>query len=337
MESDGKQSDDATLDPGDPAVVLRACGAVVGAAVADALGAPFEFGPPGAYRSRFPVPVLEGLGELVGGGALGWAPGQFTDDTEMAVCVAESLLACGGFDADDQFARFQAWASGANDVGHLTRDVLDSGRPAGEAATEVLLRRRGRNTAGNGSLMRAAPGAVFFARRGRAVTMAAGRGLSLVTHADPLAQWAVAIQHELVRRALVGGDPLAGLADLVAGLPEDVAPVYAPLLDPGWAPNAAAPTNGSAMGALAQAVWTYRHHETFEDAVTAVVNLGDDTDSVGAVTGTLAGAVHGLDGIPTRWATGVHGSVTGPDGQRLRYDHLALASLARRLLGSSSS
>lgn len=148
-------SADLIVDPDDPVVVHRACGAVLGAAVADALGAPFEFGDPADYHRRFPSPVLGGIGELVGGGGFGWAPGQFTDDTEMAVATAESLLACDGLDLDDQLARFRAWAGAAADVGILTREVLGSGLPAGAAAGTVFDRRGGRSTAGNGSLMRA--------------------------------------------------------------------------------------------------------------------------------------------------------------------------------------
>jgi ADP-ribosyl-[dinitrogen reductase] hydrolase len=278
--------------------------------------------------------VVGGVGELIGGGPFGWAPGQFTDDTEMAVATAESLLACGGVDRDDLLARYRAWAAGAADVGNLTSEVLGSGLPASEAAATVFARRGGRGAAGNGSLMRAAPGAVFFAPHGRDATMAAGRVLSAVTHADPLAQWAVAIEHELVRMALAGGDPLGVLPEVLDVLPGDVGDVYAPLLDPVWTPDRPAPPNGSAMGALAQAVWAVRTHPTFEAAVTAVVDLGGDTDSAGAVTGTLAGAVHGVGAIPSRWVTYVHGWVTGPQGRR-RYDHLDLQGLTRRLLGRS--
>src|SRR5690349_787335 len=103
----------------------RAVGCIVGSAVGDALGAPFEFGPPGKYSEAYPVPRLGGIGEMTGGGGFHWAPGQFTDDNEMAVIVGESLLACGGIDADDQLNRFRAWARMAHDVGNLTRHVLD--------------------------------------------------------------------------------------------------------------------------------------------------------------------------------------------------------------------
>jgi ADP-ribosyl-[dinitrogen reductase] hydrolase len=319
--------------PDDPVQVHRACGAFIGSAVGDALGAPFEFGHAGDYRNRFPEPVLGGVGEMVGGGEFGWAPGQFTDDTEMAVVVAESLLTCHGLVDTDQLRRFRVWRAGASDVGNLTREVLDSPLLGSDAAVWAFEARGGRDAAGNGSLMRAAAGAVFFAPLGREQTMAAGQLLSAVTHYDPLAQWATALQHELVRLAIAGADPLAHLPELLECVPAEVRAVYAPLLDPIWSPDQPGPSNGSAMGALAQAVWAVRHYHSFEGAVTAVIDLGHDTDSVAAVTGTLAGAIHGLGAIPSRWLTYVHGYVTGLDGVRRRYDHLDLQALAHRLLG----
>ena len=107
----------------------RALGAVLGSAVGDALGAPFEFGPARQYSARFPSPVIGGIGEMVGGGGHHWAPGEFTDDTQMAIVQAESILECDGIDGADLFERFGTWASDAADVGIQTRSVLSSGRP----------------------------------------------------------------------------------------------------------------------------------------------------------------------------------------------------------------
>lgn len=102
----------------------RVAGAVVGSAVGDALGAPFEFGLPGVYTARFP----DGVGEMCGGG--GWDPGEATDDTQMAVLVGESLLERGGFDPADMFDRFRRWAAGEpKDIGLQTEQVLGSGDP----------------------------------------------------------------------------------------------------------------------------------------------------------------------------------------------------------------
>src|SRR3954468_18140486 len=107
----------------------RVAGALVGSAVGDALGAPFEFGPAGRSSTRFPSPARGANTEMCGGGSLGWAPGEFTDDTQMALLVATSLVECGGLDEADLFQRFRAWLeAGPPDVGNQTRAVLGSGR-----------------------------------------------------------------------------------------------------------------------------------------------------------------------------------------------------------------
>lgn len=267
---------------------------------------------------------------MIGGGP--WQPGQFTDDTEMAVVVAESLLAHDGIDAYDQLTRFRAWGEHAKDVGNLTREVLDSPLPASEAGPAVMRARVGRNTAGNGSLMRAGAGAVFFAAAGRDATVEAARQLSAVTHADPLCLWAVAMQHELIRVALEGDDPNDAVESVVAMLPDEIRSVYEPLLATSWTPESGGPGNGSAMGALAQAVWALRHFDSFAGVVTAVIDLGKDTDSVAAIAGALAGAKFGVQNIPMRWMTYLHGEVTAVDGHVHHYDHLALQQLALSLV-----
>src|SRR3954468_22426163 len=112
----------------------RVAGAMVGSAVGDALGAPFEFGPPGRFSARFPSPARGEKTEMCGGGSLGWAPGEFTDDTQMALLTAESLLERGGIEGADLFGRFRRWAVLAPDVGIQTRAVLGSGLPWDQAA-----------------------------------------------------------------------------------------------------------------------------------------------------------------------------------------------------------
>src|SRR4051812_21968004 len=146
---------------------------------------------------------------MCGGGP--WEPGEFTDDTQMALLVAMSLVERGGLDEADLFDRFRTWAAaGPKDVGIQTRAVLDSGRPWDVAAAEHF-RRTGR-AAGNGSLMRTTPTAIRFARERREATMDAGRRISALTHGDPSAGEGCAVFHELVRVALEGGDPLAAIS-----------------------------------------------------------------------------------------------------------------------------
>ena len=310
----------------------RAYGSVLGSAVGDALGAPFEFGPAGQYSARFCEAVVSDTGEMVGGGGFGWARGEFTDDTQMATIQAESILANGGIDGADLFERFRVWANDANDVGIQTRAVLRSGKPWDVAATEHF-ERNPRSGAGNGSLMRATPTAVHFARSSVDETIAAARATSIVTHGDPAAGWGTALFHLMIRAALAGDDPFAALADGLAMLPDDQ-DRYQRMLDPDWTPVSPEVPNGTVWGCLATAVWAVRNHATFADAVIAAVDVGGDTDTVAAVTGGLAGAIHGVQAIPSRWTTYLHGHVTTANGPRT-YRTPDLQELTQRLLGDT--
>ncbi|WP_030455866.1 ADP-ribosylglycohydrolase family protein [Herbidospora cretacea] len=296
----------------------RVAGAIVGSAVGDALGAPFEFGPAGTF-SRLGY-------EMRAGG--GWDPGEATDDTQMAIHVAESLLERGGLDPADVFARFRRWAADdPKDIGLQTEDVLTRGLPWDRAAADHF--RTARHAAGNGSLMRATTSAVYFARSGTRATMDAARRLSALTHGDPAAGEGVAIFHELVRVALTGGDPLRHLGATLAAVHPDHRDRYATVTADGWHPTSATEFNGAIWPCLGSAIWALRTTATFEDALRAAVDLGGDTDTVAAVTGGLAGAVHGLSAIPERWTSPLHVPLPGSDGRVLRLRELL--DLADRL------
>ncbi|MFE4548799.1 ADP-ribosylglycohydrolase family protein [Streptomyces sp. NPDC056785] len=303
---------------------LRALGCVLGSAVGDALGAPFEFGPEGAFSARFPEPGHGG--EMCGGG--GWEPGEATDDTQMAVLVGESLLERGGLELPDVFARFRRWAAAEpKDIGLQTEAVLESGDPWDlAAALHFQVNRRG---AGNGSLMRAATSAVHFARWGREATMEAARRIAALTHGDRAAWEGTAVFHELVRVALGGADPLAAVPRAVRAVHPDHRDRYAVVLAEDWHPDRATEFNGAVWPCLGSAVWALRSTDSYEGAVRAAVDLGGDTDTVAAVTGGLAGAVYGADGIPGRWIEPLHVPLPGFGGRVLR--SAELASLALRL------
>ncbi|GAA2749355.1 ADP-ribosylglycohydrolase family protein [Kitasatospora cinereorecta] len=303
----------------------RAAGAVIGSAVGDALGAPFEFGPAGVFGGRFPVAGAGG--EMCGGG--GWDPGEATDDTQMAVHVAESLLERGRLDLPDIYERFRRWAAAdPKDIGLQTEAVLGSGLPW-DLAAETHFATSGR-AAGNGSLMRAAPSAVHFARAGRAATMDAARRIAALTHGDRAAWEGTAILHELVRVALDGGDPVAALPDTLAAVHPDHRARYATVLADGWHPDDATENNGAVWPCLGSAVWALRTTGSYEDAVRAAIDLGGDTDTVAAVTGALAGAVYGIDAVPHRWTAPLHVPLPGSvPGRVLRLPELL--DLARRL------
>lgn len=235
---------------------------------------------------------------MCGGG--GWDPGEATDDTQMAVLVAESLLERGGPDLPDIFARFQRWAaSGPKDVGLQTEDVLTNGMPWDKAAAVHF--QVNRRAAGNGSLMRATTSAVHFAPAGQQATMNAARRIAALTHGDRAAWEGTAVFHELIRVTLEGADPLAALPDIVRLIDPAQRPRYATVLAPDWHPDQATEFNGAVWPCLGSAVWALRTTATYEDAIRAAIDLGGDTDTVAAVTGGLAGACYGLDAIPTRW------------------------------------
>ncbi|MEV6419548.1 ADP-ribosylglycohydrolase family protein [Streptomyces sp. NPDC051662] len=303
----------------------RAAAAVVGSAVGDALGAPFEFGPQGAFSARFPAAGVGG--EMCGGG--GWEPGEATDDTQMAVLVAESLLQRGGLDLPDIFVRFQRWAaSDPKDIGLQTEDVLTNGMPWDLAA--AIHFQVNRRAAGNGSLMRASTSAVHFARAGQSATMDAARRIAALTHGDRAAWEGIAIFHELIRRTLAGADPLSALPDILDLIHPDHRQRYATVLAPDWHPDQATEFNGAVWPCLGSAVWALRDTTSFEEAIRAAIDIGGDTDTVAAVTGGLAGAHYGLDAIPGRWTEPLHVPLPGFDGRVLRLDDLI--NLSRRLV-----
>ena len=320
---------------------FRAVGAIVGSAVGDALGAPFEFGPAGEYSRRFPLPVQGGHGEMVGGGGFNWAAGEFTDDTQMALALAESLLVTRGFDADDLWTRFRAWAHDANDIGINTRAVLSHVSHVG--AAEKGHHATGGRSASNGCVMRIAPVGVIGVALGQQATIEIAAAQAALTHFDPAAAAGAAIVAELVRRVIISG-VFHGVAEaVVSDLSNhstlgDAVAKYAPLVSIDFDPHThVGPGNGSVWTTVAQAVWAVRTTSSFEDAMVAVINLGGDTDSVAAVAGAIVGALYGMQRIPVRWATYVHGYVRQSDGDRREYRTQDLIDVGRRLLGRSAS
>lgn len=305
----------------------RVVGAVVGSAVGDALGAPFEFGPAGVYADRFP----DGVGTMCGGG--GWAPGEATDDTQMAVLVGESLLERHGLDLPDIFDRFRRWAAGEpKDIGLQTEYVLTNGDPWDRAAA-LHFQVNGR-AAGNGSLMRAATSAVYFARTdgpepARATTMDAARRIAALTHGDGAAWEGTAVLHELIRVALNGDDPLTAVPGALADVRGDRRERWATVLAPDWHPGLATEFNGAVWPCLGTAVWALRTTHGFEASLAAAIDVGGDTDTVAAVTGALTGAVYGMGAIPPRWTDPLHVPLPGYGDRVLRTPELA--ALAGRL------
>jgi ADP-ribosyl-[dinitrogen reductase] hydrolase len=139
----------------------------------------------------------------------------------------------------------------------------------------------------------------------------------------------------MMHSAIHGNDPFVTLDEELELMPKDVAEKFKPLLTPDWEPTADRINNGSVWGCLADAVWAVRNSESFEEAVVNAINLGDDADTVGCVAGALAGAIYGIQAIPSRWTTYLNGVVDTPHGPEL-FDNSRLNEISRKIakLGS---
>ncbi|KGM14426.1 ADP-ribosylglycohydrolase family protein [Cellulomonas bogoriensis] len=298
----------------------RAAGVLMGLACGDALGAPFEFGPPLAADT----PVA-----MVGGGSFGWAPGEWTDDTQMAVVLLEAAeRAVAGEGAltdhlDDVAAGWAAWAEQATDVGVQTRGVLSAasrhGAPtaAGLTAAAVARHEATGRSGGNGSLMRTAPAALAYLHDEAGMAEAA-RTISALTHTDPEAGDACVLWCAAIRHAI-----LTGQLDARHGLhllPEDRRGAWAARLDEAEENEPAAfDHNGWVVHAL-QGAWSAISRTAVPDrtghllpadhfrlALEAAVRGGRDTDTVAAIAGSLLGARWGASAVPAGWRRVVHG------------------------------
>lgn len=310
----------------------RMVGVLLGAAVGDALGAPFEFAPRGTFSTRLPERRTDGVGDMIGGGAFDWAPAEFTDDTQMGLALATSLLARSRYDPDDVWRRWQVWARGSRDVGNTTSFALR------HADWRGVVHPRPEATAANGALMRAFPLALATLAVEDDVARAVSLHQSFLTHASPAAAWGAWLGVAMMRSGLEGEDPLVTLEQelmLLARADRGVAVRFIEMLDPGWEPehgDRAGLSNGSVWGCLAQAVWALRQGGSYAAVVASVVDLGKDTDTVACVAGAIAGARDGAAAIPRGWLEPVHGSLDTPEGLK-RWDRERLTEVALALAG----
>ncbi|MEN4013038.1 MAG: ADP-ribosylglycohydrolase family protein [Chloroflexota bacterium] len=308
----------------------RIRGIIVGAAVGDALGMPLEFG------SAAPV---ERMIRTMRSGRL--PAGSFTDDTEMALALSESLLHNFRLDGDDLVQRFAAWyRSNPPDVGIHTANVLQRvsrGEPWQQVVKEVQLAHP--HNAGNGSLMRCYPVAAACWNDLDALVEQSCLQ-SQVTHPHEDCQAACVFVNAMIfhlihaspprqayQQALDQSQPGHGQTELPEGLRTAV--LLAPrrkreeLRNTGWVRHT-----------LESAVWGLLTTDSFEDALVQVINLGADTDTTGAVTGALAGAAYGLKAIPPDWKNALRGEYPLKTGKIWRLDDFI--NLADQLAAKSA-
>ncbi len=268
-------------------------GCLLGLAVGDALGAPLEFLTRADIKSRYGE-----VRDMLGGGWLQTDPGEYTDDTQMALAIARSVAELGEIDPADIAVRFLDWYhSGPKDIGNTTvmsLEHLASGIPWHEAG-EKTLQLKGDRAAANGSLMRAAP--IGMASRGdREALIRHSIDVSRITHADPRACWSCVALNLAIAALLSGtGDAIQEAAKV------NQVDVAGAIIQQSRASRDEVRGGGYVLDTLGAAFWAFRNHDGFEDVVVAAVNLGDDADTTGAVAGALAGARYGMLAIPERW------------------------------------
>ena len=296
----------------------RARGAAVGAAIGDALGMPLEFGP------RRPADRL--VRDMVSGRL---PAGTFTDDTEMALALADSLLAHRPLDPTDLARRFVGWLQSApSDVGIHTRNVLSrfAARQPWEEAVAAAQRQRP-DSAGNGSVMRCWPVALVHWNDLDSL-LAGSRLQSRVTHPHPECEAASVFVNALIY-GLLHGLPPAGAVDRALEAVDVPAPLRAAIEQAPSRSRDELQNSGWVRHTVESAVWGLLTTGTFEEALVQVVNLGNDADTAGAVAGALAGAAYGMDAIPLRWRQVLHGE--WPPGSGARWQTNDLIALADRL------
>jgi ADP-ribosyl-[dinitrogen reductase] hydrolase len=285
--------------------VDRAEGVLLGLACGDALGRPVEF--------ETPARILAQYGEVTGmlaNGTWGKPAGTVTDDTDMARCLARSLVACEGFDPADIADRFVAWyESGPFDVGSMTSAALGrirDGEPWDVAGQRVWEASAEGANAGNGSVMRAPPLAVAFASREDRL-VEASRESSRITHADPRCTAGCAVLNLTLAGVLGGREhPLSralARVEVPAALRDALAPVVADAVD-----TDDLRSTGYVVDTLQTALWYGLRSDTAEGALVDVVNMGGDADTVGAVTGAVVGARFGADALPEAWVAELDGA-----------------------------
>jgi ADP-ribosylglycohydrolase len=279
-------------------------GCLTGLAVGDAVGTTLEFRSPGTFKP---------IDDMVGGGPFDLKPGEWTDDTSMALCLAASLVEKSGFDPLDQLERYCRWhrdgymsSNGVCfDIGNTVRSALDTYRMRRKPDSGS----QDPNSAGNGSIMRLAPVPMYFGSDARAAIEHSGKS-SRTTHGATACVDAC---------RYFGGLLWGALNDV----PKDrlLSPRFSPMHDT-WVDQPLCSLiaeiadgsfkrknppeirgTGYVVKSLEAALWAFHLSDDFRTGCLLAVNLGDDADTTGAVYGQLAGAYYGFASIPETWRT----------------------------------
>ncbi len=278
----------------------RYTGCLLGLACGDAVGTTLEFKPRGSF---------EPITDMVGGGPFNLEPGQWTDDTSMALCLAESLIKKKGFDPLDQMERYVRWyrtgylssTEVCFDIGGTTASALrrfEKTRDPFSGSTDS-------HSAGNGSLMRLAPVPLFFFPDRDAMIFYAGES-SRTTHGAQECVDACRLFASILYNALVGMDKEQVLFEHDETIIES--PAIREILKGSYKGKIEDQIQGTGyvVKSMEAALWCFYITNTFKEAVLKAANLGDDADTTAAICGQVAGAYYGISSIPSDWLKRVY-------------------------------
>jgi len=268
----------------------RVLGGLLGVACGDALGGTLEFLSEAEGRIRYGY-----LKDIIGGGCWDLEPGEVTDDTMMTICVAEGILDDPNNPIGHIGERFIEWYnSKPKDIGNIINLALSAYAESGSWKIAALSA-HGFNegiSAGNGSLMRCIPVALYY--KNPEIMVRVTEQQSQLTHYDKKATKACVFYNKLVSGYLEGESKMSFLKEMLEYYPE-----YKKVLNIG---KCNLKSSGYVVDSLMSALWCFVNTDTFEEAVCEAVNLCGDADTVGAITGGLAGAYYGAEAIPDRWS-----------------------------------
>ena len=280
----------------------RYLGCLAGLAVGDAVGTTLEFHPLGSFRP---------LDDMVGGGPFRLKPGEWTDDTSMALCLASSLIEQKKFDPLDQLERYRRWC----DEGYMssTDRCFDIGNTVSNALSMYVAYGKpdsgftSPDSAGNGSIMRLAPVPMFFGSDAEAAIFYSGKS-STTTHGATTCVDACEYFGGLIWAALNGFSKEQLLASLFSPVPDmwkgrPLCPEISEIASGSFKQRQPPEIRGTGyvVRSLEAALWAFHHSHDFRSGCLLAVNLGDDADTTGAVYGQLAGAYYGFTAIPESW------------------------------------
>jgi ADP-ribosyl-[dinitrogen reductase] hydrolase len=279
-------------------MLSRFQGVILGVAVGDALAAPVQFLSPEEVQEHF-VEVRD----MMGGGWLKLRKGQFSSDTEMMLCVLESILESGTFSVDKGIDRLLKWyKTRPKGIGKTTGESLkrlSKGEPWRTASSHVYSKRN-HSSAGNGAMLRSIPIALRYTFDcASLITLSADS--AMITHADPLATSGVVLLNMMISRLLETEekDPRAYCIERLFGTQQNV---WKPILDEvDYLEVEDLIASGFVVDTLQSALWCFLKADSFENAMVAAINRGNDVCGLASVTGALAGAYYGVEKIPTRW------------------------------------